>query len=155
MLTSIIAKCDVFSETMMLKIFIFLSVLSIYAYSTAAVHDQNEAIKTSLPKKSIRELCDETVTYFFSNPDAASKLASLHENITQENGDEIIKSANKQNADLCLNDHEQQMIKPASDMYLIGVIKDMYSLKTKKLKSSASSEVSSETTPRKVMLDLN
>lgn len=120
----------------MLKIFaVIFSFFSIYSSCSLVVHDQSECIKTDTPKRSIRELYDETVTYFLSNPELATALVSLSEGTTQKNeGSEQVQdlSSVTKSPPPQPNDHEAHMIKLANNLNLINVIKDMYLIRYKK-----------------------
>ncbi len=137
----------------MLKIVVVIfSVFSIYSSGFSIAHDQSESIMTSPPKKSIRALYDETITYFLSNHELATTLVSLSENIAQSNeGNEKILSLNSATKSMTplLNDHQTRMIKLASDLNLVSVIKEMYLIKEKKL----SSRIVSDTTSPKAELN--
>lgn len=94
----------------MLKILVTFSVLSLFSGNATATHDQGETIRTNSPKKSIRELYDETVTFFLSNPNLAEKLASKDHSSTSSM-------------------QEQQILKIAKDMKLISMIREMHKVK--------------------------
>ena len=136
----------------MLKIVVVM--YGVFSVLLNAAYDQGESITTSQLKRSTRELYDEAVTYFSSNPDAFSNLIAIVKNMGQSNGntEKILSLSNSSKASSILLGTQEKYI-----INLLSTVKEMHKINQQKLESRNINDApaSPKATPRQVIINFD